>query len=443
MFQNSKKDKFKSAEEQLEILCAGTVDLIQKEDLLKKLKQKQSLVIKAGFDPSRPDIHFGHSVLINKLRQFQELGHQVYFIVGDFTACIGDPSGQNKTRPILSHKEAQINAKTYIQQVTQGKKTSSFDLEKTRENLQKKSLNHSQLEIKLQKIFQFFKKLNPSATKFKYNSQWLSRLSLSSFLIDIASQLTVARQLERNDFENRYKNQKPIGLHEFLYPILQAYDSYQIKADLEIGGTDQLFNLLLGRELQQHKKQSPQCVLTLPLLEGLDGTQKMSKSLDNYISYTDSTQSVYGKMMKISDILLSRYWEVFTEGDKLDTQQLAGADYKNLKQALAYTVVASLYSYKEADKTEQEFVKVFSKQELPSDIPSKTISPTKDLWIALFIKELGLCPSTSEAKRQIESGALKKDGKKWMDSKQRLHLQKGDEFLLSLGKRKYLKVIVK
>lgn len=444
IFQKIKNKNFKDAEEQFQILSSGTIDLIQQKDLLKKLKQKRPLIVKAGFDPSRPDIHFGHSVLIHKLKQFQNLGHHVYFVVGDFTACIGDPSGQNKTRPLLSKKEAQINAKTYIQQVTKNQKLEScFDLKKIQKKLEHKNLSSFQLEQAFQKIFNFFKRLNPKQTYFKYNSKWLNRISLNSFLMDIVSQLTVAQQLERKDFENRYKSQKPIGLHEFLYPVLQAYDSYHIKADVEIGGTDQIFNLLLGRELQQHKKQSPQCVLTLPLLEGLDGTQKMSKSLNNYISYKDTSQSVYGKIMKISDSLLIRYWEIFTQGDKLETKNWLGSHYKDLKQNLAHIIVASLYNYDEADKVEKAFIQVFSKQELPDKIPEKRIAPTQDLWIASLLKELGLCPSTSEAKRQIEAGALKKDGQRFQDYKQRLHLKKGDEFLLSLGKRKHLKVIVR
>ena len=434
-----KAKTFQTPEQQLEIIAQGSVDLIQKQELLEKLKENRPLVIKAGFDPSRPDIHFGHSVLINKLRQFQELGHTVLFIVGDFTACIGDPSGQNKTRPSITKKEAEKNAKTYIKQVTQ-KLHVQFDEDKVTKYLEDKKLTNFKKPIK--QVFCFFQKLNPKSTKFQYNSQWLSKLSLNDFLIKVTSQLTVARQLERNDFSERYQAQKPIGLHEFLYPVLQAYDSYHIKADLEIGGTDQLFNLLLGRELQQNSKQKAQCVLTLPLLEGLDGVQKMSKSLDNYISYNESPKQIYGKVMKASDELLVRYFDIFTLGQGIDKNSLSGSDYKNLKQALAWIIVSCLYGYDEAKEAEKEFVSVFSGGGLPQDIVQKTL-PQGQIWVCALIKDIGLAPSTSEAKRQILSGAVKKDGQKLQDATQKLNLNSGDEFLLSIGRRKFVKVKVK
>ena len=420
--------RFLKPEKQFEILSSGVVDFIQKKELLKKLKEKRALRVKVGFDPSRPDIHLGHSVLLNKLRQFQDLGHKVIFVVGDFTACIGDPSGQNKTRPLLSEKEARRNARTYIEQVTQ----KNFE-------------NPKDIDMKTTHLLNFLKRLNIKKTKILYNSKWLDKLPLRKFIIEIMSKLTVARQLERNDFAQRYKSEKSIGLHEFFYPALQAYDSLEIKADVELGGTDQLFNLLLGRELQEHFNQVPQCVLTLPLLEGVDGVQKMSKSLGNAISFNDLPRDIYGKVMKISDKLLTKYWSLLTQGfcdlDKeINKKKLHP---KSQKELLAESIVYSLHGEKAAQEAKKEFVQIFSKKGTPTDIKQKIVKPAQDVWICSFIKEVGLSSSTSEARRSILAGALKKDGQKLTNAQEKINLKSGDSFILNSGKRKFIKIKVK
>ena len=415
-------------EEQYKILSCGLVDVINEKEFLNKLKQKKTLRVKAGFDPSKPDIHLGHALLINKLCQFQELGHEVFFIVGDFTACIGDPSGQNKMRPTLSFEEVKKNAKTYIEQVTK----KSFQIKKP-------------LSAESQKIVSFFKRLDSKKTKCIYNSKWLDKLSLKDFLLSVSSKFTVARQLERNDFSLRYNLGKPIGLHEFFYPILQAYDSMELKADIELGGTDQLFNLLLGRDLQEQFQQSPQVVLTLPLLEGLDGKKKMSKSLDNYISFNDVPKDIYGKMMKISDELLVRYWNLFTEG-KVNLKNWIQSEKNNpktKKEELAWLLVCVLQGEEKANKAQEEFKKVFSKKELPDQIPEIKIQSEQKVWVCQLIKEIGLCSSTSEAKRGILSGAIRKDGVKLTDPKAQWDLESGSDFLLSFGRRQFIKVKIK
>ena len=433
-----------SAEEQYKILSSGTVDLINKEELFNKLKTKKALRIKAGFDPSKPDIHLGHSLLINKLRQFQELGHKVFFVVGDFTACVGDPSGQNKTRPTLSFQEAQDNAKTYIDQVTK----ENFE---TSKNLEKDNV----------RLFSFFKRLDPKKTECRYNSEWLDQTSLRDFILSVCSKFTVARQLERNDFSLRYKSGKPIGLHEFFYPVLQAYDSVKLEADVELGGTDQLFNLLLGRDLQEQYGQSPQVVLTLPLLEGLDakisgdnwnqpGTRKMSKSLNNAISFNDPPKEIYGKVMKISDDLLVRWWNLFTEGqtDLKKLFQSRGINPKIKKEELAWLLVCSLYGEDKADKAQKEFAKVFSNKGLPDHIPEHQDllgkEDKREIGVCQLIKELELSPSSSEARRGILAGAVRKDNKeKITDPNKKITLKKDEEFLLSFGRRKFKTVNLK
>ena len=377
-----------SPEEQYEALSYGAVNFINKEEFIKKLKLGKPLRVKAGFDPSRPDLHLGHSSLINKLRQFQELGHEVIFVVGDWTACIGDPSGQNKTRPILSYEEAKQNAESYIRQATavalQAQDSQGAPQENNRllantaqESGQRENFKKQIKEDKASQLaLSFFKRLDPEKTQHKYNSEWLNNVSLSDFILNICSKFTVARQLERNDFAFRYKSEKPIGLHEFLYPVIQAYDSVELKADVELGGTDQLFNLLLGRELQKEWGQSPQTILTLPLLEGIDakksteemkterqknenpadskktenwssieGAWKMSKSLNNAITFNDSPKEMYGKTMKISDKLLVRWWYVFTEG-RVDLQphfEDKSLHPKKEKEKLAWLLVYSFH----------------------------------------------------------------------------------------------------
>ena len=361
-----------SPEEQYQILSQGVVDLINKEELLNKLKQNRPLKVKAGFDPSRPDIHLGHAILINKLREFQELGHEVFFVVGDFTACVGDPSGQNKTRPVLSFKEAKQNAKSYVEQVT----SPNLPIEK-------------ELSPEAKSLPSFFKRLDPKKTKCVFNSEWLDKIPLRDFIISISSRFTLAQQLERNDFSLRYKSGKPIGLHELFYPILQACDSMQLKADVEIGGTDQLFNLLLGRDLQEQfrKKQdgeivgklllghdlqeqfgqTPQVIFTLPLLEGLDGSKKMSKSLDNAISFKDSPEEIYGKVMKISDELLIRWWNIFTKGkcDLKKVIQKKNLNPKIKKEELAWIFISSLHGEEKADQAQKNFLKRHVENKLP------------------------------------------------------------------------------
>lgn len=426
-----------SPEEQYKILSNGIVDLINEDEFLSKLKQNRPLKIKAGFDPSKPDIHLGHAVLINKLREFQELGHEVFFIVGDFTACVGDPSGQNKTRPVLSFEEAKINAKTYVEQVTS-------------QNFQ----TTQSLSEEAKGLFSFFKRLDPKKTKCVFNSKWLDKISLRDFLISISSKFTVARQLERNDFSLRYKAQKPIGLHELFYPILQAYDSVELKADIEIGGTDQLFNLLLGRDLQEQFGQNPQVVLTLPLLEGLDGSQKMSKSLNNAISFNDSPKDVYGKIMKISDELLIRWWHIFTKG-KQDLKKIIQEkelNPKKKKEELAWVLVCSFYGEETAHQAQEEFSKVVVHGEIPDlkNIPyPKEGLEEKDLeremGVCELIKKVELCSSNSEARRGVLSGAIKRDGNKLTDPQAKIDLskQENQEFILSFGKRKFKRVNLK
>ncbi len=507
-----------SPEEQYKILSYGAVNLINKEEFIKKLKLGRSLRVKAGFDPSRPDLHLGHLSLINKLRQFQELGHQVIFVVGDWTACIGDPSGQNKTRPILSYEEAKHNAESYIRQATGAPPANNKSPVNTLHNKQgvpqkndkppvntlAKSSQEERENFKKQiegdkaglRALSFFKRLDPEKTKCEYNSKWLNNVSLKEFILDICSKFTVARQLERNDFSLRYKSEKPIGLHEFLYPLIQAYDSVELKADVELGGTDQLFNLLLGRELQEESGQKPQTVLTLPLLEGIDakksaeeikqeaqktenpedrkktenwsnieGAYKMSKSLNNAITFNDSPKEMYGKTMKISDKLLVRWWNVFTEG-RINLKphfEDKSLHPKKEKEKLAWLLVCSFHGEEKAHKAREEFNRVFSGKGLPDQIIENQdlLSQNQELLkqnkailkqneelhvkLDLLIKELGLSSSLSEARRAILSGAVREgtDHKKLTNHDALIILKKGEERLFSLGRRKFRRVNLK
>lgn len=403
-------------EAQLKELLKGVEQVISKDNLLKKLTdsytEKKPLVIKAGFDPSRPDLHLGHAVVLNKLKQFQNFGHKVVFLVGDFTSLIGDPSGRNETRPALSQQEIKDNAKTYSQQV--------------------------------------FKILDKSKTDLKYNSQWLSKLSFSEIL-KLQSHYTVARMLERDDFEKRFKGKQSISLHEFMYPLIQGYDSVAIKADVELGGTDQIFNLLMGRHLQKIFKQEPQVVISMPLLEGLDGVKKMSKSYDNYIGLSDQAIDIFGKTMKLSDKLMLRYYQLLSDLslDELNTlKNNLDSGSKHPKQAkldLAEFFVSCFYSKKEAEKTRLDFDKVFSKKLVPEDMPKKTFTACKQLAIVDFIFSTKLLDSKSEIRRLIIGGALSfifdKETKKITDPKLKIDLV--NDFVLKLGKRKFLKIIVK
>ena len=416
---------FLSPKEQFELLSSGTVNLVSEKEFLEKLNENRPLRIKAGFDPSRPDIHLGHLLLIGKLRQFQNLGHKVLFVVGDWTACIGDPSGQNKTRPLLSKEEAEENAKTYIAQATK----KNFPLSRSED---KKAISlHNSL-----------KRLDPEKTEFLPNSKWLDKLPLRTFVGQITSRITLARTLERNDFHKRYKDNKPIGLHEFLYPALQAYDSVELKADVEIGGTDQLFNFLLGRELQRDLGQKPQCILTLPLLEGLDGHQKMSKSLNNTISFQDSPDNIFGKIMNISDDLMIHYWEKLGNTDKTYRDSLKNKSLhpKKEKELLARSLAANFHGPALAKVAQNKFHKVFSERKLPDHIPEKNLKERKNVWICQLVKELNLFTSTSQARRAIEGGGLQWDGKKLQDPQARLSLVPGQSFVLRAGRRHFLKV---
>jgi tyrosyl-tRNA synthetase len=397
-------------EEQLQILISGCVEVITEEELLERLKTKERLTVKYGADPTAPDLHLGHSIPLNKLRQFQELGHRVVFIIGDFTAMIGDPSGQSQTRKQLSREEVERNARTYLQQV--GK---ILDLDKT---------------------------------EIVFNSQWFSSMDLEDVINQLASKYTLARMLERDDFAIRFKSEKPIYIHELLYPLMQGYDSLMISADVEIGGTDQKFNMLVGRELQRENGQPPQIVMTLPLLEGLDGVQKMSKSLNNYVGLTEPPQEMFGKLMSISDELMWRYLSLLLNysqekiaklKSKVERGELNPMD---LKMELAYRIVATYHNEEKAEKAKEEFEKVFRKREIPSQIEEIWIDKEniKDgkIWIIKLLLLSGYVSGTREAKRLISQGAIKVN--KQQISNSDLDIPVEDGMIIQIGKRKFFKV---
>lgn len=405
---------FLDAQEQLRRIKKGSVDLISEVELLKKLQKSkdtnQPLKIKAGFDPSRPDLHLGHSVLINKMADFQALGHQAIFIIGDFTAMIGDPTGKNTTRPALSREEIDENAKTYAKQV--------------------------------------FKILDPEKTKVVYNSEWLDPLTPTD-MIQLLSQYTVARMLEREDFSKRFKEQKPISLHEMLYPLIQGYDSVALEADVELGGTDQLFNLLVGRELQKtYGQKNQQCVLTVPLLEGLDGVQKMSKSYDNYIALEDSAKEMFGKTMRVSDELMFRYYELVTNKDAFEVEKLqndvkSGATHpRQAKIDLAKYLVRRFHGDEASEKAEEEFQRIFVNKGLPDEIPEHRLDSQEQVWICQLMKEVGLVKSTSDARRLVQQNAVELNQEKVSDVSYKMNLISGDEYILRAGKKRFAKVIV-
>lgn len=404
--------EFLEPKEQLRQLKKGVVDFVSEKDLLAKLeksyKEKRPLRIKAGFDPSRPDLHIGHTVLINKMRQFQRLGHHVVFLIGDFTAMIGDPTGRNATRPALTEDEVKENAKTYASQV--------------------------------------FKILDEEKTEVDYNSRWLGALSPAEF-IQLTGKYTVARMLERDDFQKRYSNQQSISIHEFLYPLVQGYDSVALKADVELGGTDQLFNLLVGRDLQKAYDCESQVVMTVPILEGLDGVQKMSKSLDNYIGVTDSPRDMFGKTMRVSDELMFRYYELLTDIDldelaKLKEEVNSGAKHpRQVKVDLAKTLVARFHSQEEAEQAEAEFDRIFQQKGLPDDMAEHKIG-SEPIWIAQLMKDVGFVTSTSEAMRLLKGNAVEVKGEKVKDPKLQLELSSGENFVLKAGKKKFIKIVV-
>jgi tyrosyl-tRNA synthetase len=388
-----------------DLLARGVVDTIPEKDLKERLAENKPLRIKLGLDPTAADVHLGHTVVINKLKHFQELGHEVIFLVGDFTACIGDPTGKNVTRQPLTQEEVMVNAKTYQEQV--------------------------------------FKILDPEKTRVEYNSTWLGKMDAVD-LIKLAGSYTVARMLERDDFTKRFKSEQPIAIHEFLYPLLQGHDSVELKADVELGGTDQRFNLLVGRELQRQAGQRQQAVMTMPLLEGLDGVQKMSKSLNNYIGITEAPGEIFGKVMSISDTLMWRYYELLSfrplsEIAALQAEVEQGLNPKDAKVALAKELVARFHDQSAADQAEAGFNSRFKDNQLPEDLPETIIALEEgSAAITYILKEAGLVTSSSEGNRMIRQGAVKIDGERVEDPK--LRLSKGMTGVIQVGKRRVAKV---
>jgi tyrosyl-tRNA synthetase len=388
----------------LAIIKRGSDELLIEQELVEKLKKGQPLRVKAGFDPTAPDLHLGHTVLLNKLRQFQDLGHQVFFLIGDFTGMIGDPTGKSTTRPPLTVTQVQENAKSYTEQV--------------------------------------FKILKPEQTEVVFNSAWISKLGAAGIL-KLAATHTVARMLERDDFSKRYKGNQPIAIHEFLYPLLQGYDSVELNADVELGGTDQKFNLLMGRELQKHYGQSPQCVLTMPLLEGLDGINKMSKSLGNYIGIAEPANDIFGKLMSISDDLMWRYIELLSFEPleviaqwKVDVA--AGANPRNIKVRFAQEIVERFHSCSDAEGALADF-ELRSKGGIPDDVPEVTVTLADgSIPVAQLLKQANLVVSTSEALRMIDQGGVKLDGEKITDKA--ITLTRGVTITAQVGKRKFAKI---
>ncbi len=400
--------------EQLKQLKKGTVEIVSEAELLAKLKKSfetgEPLRIKAGFDPSRPDLHLGHTVLLNKMRQFQRLGHHVIFLIGDFTAMIGDPTGKNEARPPLSPEEIKDNAETYARQV--------------------------------------YKILDKEKTEVAYNSTWMMKFTAADF-VRLTSQYTLARMLERDDFSKRFQSQTPIHLHELLYPLVQGYDSVALKADVELGGTDQKFNLLVGRDLQKSAGQEPQVILTVPILEGLDGVQKMSKSLDNYIAVEDSPRDMFGKTMRVSDELMFRYYELLTDISVEELEQLkadvqSGRKHpRDVKVELGRILVDRFHGEGAGQKAVEEFNRIFVDKGLPDEIPVFETSAQKELWICKLMVEAGLASSSSEARRLVEGRAVERDGQKIEDPKMKVDLKSGDNFVLKAGKKKFVRVQVK
>jgi tyrosyl-tRNA synthetase len=396
-----------STAEHMTELARGTDEILPEDGLDAKLKLGRPLIVKVGFDPTAPDLHLGHTVLINKMRQFQEYGHEVIFLIGDFTGMIGDPSGKNATRPPLSREEIVANAQTYESQV--------------------------------------FKILDEERTRIEFNSSWMTELGAAG-IIKLAAQHTVARMLERDDFNKRFKNEQPIAIHEFLYPLVQGYDSVALKADVELGGTDQKFNLLVGRQLQQTHGQEPQLVMTMPLLEGLDGVQKMSKSVGNYIGITDTPGEMFGKIMSISDDLMWRYFDLLSFrplGDIAALQKAVddGRNPRDVKFELAGELVARFHDQAAAENEKAEFIARFQKGAMPQEIPEVSVSGDGGkLGIAHLLREAGLVTSTSEAIRMIKAGAVKIEGAKIEDRS--LEVAAGTCQVYQVGKRKFARVSV-
>jgi tyrosyl-tRNA synthetase len=404
---------FLDPREQLERIKFGVAEFINDEDMLKKLKRSHAtnkpLNIKLGADPTRPDIHIGHTVVINKLRTFQELGHHIHFLIGDFTAMIGDPSGKNTTRPMLTREEIEENGRTYAKQI--------------------------------------FKILDPEKTEIVYNSSWMNKLTPGDF-IKMAAQYTVAQMLERDDFTKRYKGGVPIAIHEFLYPLTQGYDSVALKTDVELGGTDQKFNLLVGRSMQHSYGQEAQCVLTMPILEGIDGVNKMSKSLDNYISVVDSPKDMFGKTMRISDDLMYRWYELLTDITANGLSQLRTdvsekrKHPRTVKVELAKFIIKRFHSQDAAVAAEDEFNRIFVDKGLPDEVPEfKTAAESQASLAALLVKA-GVVASNGEGTRLIIGGGVSIDGEKVSDAKLKIDLTAGQSFVVKAGKKKFVKIVV-
>jgi len=393
--------------EALEVIKRGCDELLVEQELVEKLKTGRPLRVKAGFDPTAPDLHIGHTVLINKLRQLQDLGHEVYFLIGDFTGMIGDPTGKSATRPPLTKEQVRENAKSYTEQV--------------------------------------YKILNPELTRVVFNSSWMENLGASG-VIRLAATHTVARMLERDDFSKRYRGNQPIAIHEFLYPLLQGYDSVELKADLELGGTDQKFNLLMGRELQKHFGHPPQCILTMPLLEGLDGVNKMSKSLGNYVGISEPPQEIFGKLMSVSDELMWRYIELLSFEPLVTIRQWkrdvdAGRNPRDIKVVFAQELVSRFYSRQAAEAALADFEARFQKGALPESMPEVVLSSGPGgLVVSQLLKQAALVASTSEALRMIEQGGVRINGEKITDKG--LILNAGAVVVAQVGKRKFARITV-
>ena len=391
----------------LALLARGTDEITKLEELEERLKLGRPLRVKVGFDPTAPDLHIGHTVIINKMRQFQDLGHTVIFLIGDFTGLIGDPTGKNVTRKPLTPEQVRENAETYAKQV--------------------------------------FKILDPDKTEIRFNSEWLGKLG-SDGMVRLAAKYTVARMLERDDFEARYKNNQPIAIHEFLYPLAQGYDSVELKCDVEMGGTDQKFNLHVGRHLQQHYEQPPQVIITLPLLEGLDGVQKMSKSLGNYVGITEPPGEMFGKLMSISDELMWRYFDLLSfrsnqEIADLKADAVAGRNPRDIKFLLCEELIERFHSREDAVAAREEFISRFQQGQMPEDIPRQRIhTGGEGIGIAAALSQCDLTTSNSEAFRLIQQGGVKIDGEKVSD--RTLRLEPGFVGVLQVGKRKFCNVTV-
>jgi tyrosyl-tRNA synthetase len=387
----------------IQTIRRGSEELIAEAELVKKLEEKRPLRIKLGLDPTAPDLHLGHTVVINKLRDFQSLGHQVQFLIGDFTGMIGDPTGKNQTRPPLSREQILANAQTYKQQV--------------------------------------FKILDPAKTQILFNSEWSDKLGAEG-IIRLAAKYTVSQLLERDDFSKRFADEKPIALHEMLYPLMQGYDSVAMKADVELGGTDQKFNLLVGRELQRSYGQAPQCILTMPLLEGLDGKEKMSKSLGNYVGIAEPALEIFGKLMSVSDELMWRYIELLSFESPATIARWKNDHPRDVKARFAREIVARFHNAQAAQRAQEEFESRFREGEMPSDMPEITVqAPAGGIVIGQLLKQANLTPSTTEAQRMIEQGGVKLDGERVSDKT--LKIPSGRTVVAQVGKRKFARITIK